>query len=162
MARIEFEGNLGSAPEMRFTKAGTPVLGFRVADSKSKKNDQGGWDEIANQWLSVSVWGSLGELLLEKLDKGTRVRVIGEFYVREYDGNNGPGFSLDVKAWGVDILSKPKQESGRNSSGGFGGTPTNGSWTPDAGAAPGGWGAPSGGAAGGWGTGAPAGDEPPF
>lgn len=110
MARIEFEGNLGSPPEMRFTPAGSSVLSFRVADSKSKKNDSGGWDKVSEQWLNVSVWGSLGELLADKLDKGTRVRVIGEFYAREYEGKNGPGISLDVKAWGVEVLSKGRTQ----------------------------------------------------
>lgn len=130
MARIEFEGNLGSAPELRHTQSGSAVLGFRVADSKSRKTESGDWEKLAEQWLNVSVWGSLGELLEQKLDKGTRVRVIGEFYIREYDKQDGSrGYSLDVKAWGVDVLSKPRQVS----------APANGSWTAD-GAAGGGWG----------------------
>ena len=147
MAEITFTGNLGSAPELRHTTNGSTVLGFRVADSKSKKNDQGGWDEIANQWLNVSVWGSLAELLADKLDKGTRVRVVGEFYAREYEGKNGSGISLDVKAWGVDVLSKPKQSaapaSSGSSAGGWGapapgGPGAAGAWTP-----PDPWGAPA-------------------
>lgn len=147
MARIEFEGNLGNPPEMRFTQSGSSVLSFRVADSKSKKNDSGGWDKVSEQWLNVSVWGSLGELLADKLDKGTRVRVIGEFYAREYEGKNGPGVSLDVKAWGVEVLSKGRtnqQQSTQQPAQSQG-------WGGQQAPADDPWGAPTGG--GGWGNG---------
>ena len=106
MARIEFEGNLGHQPDLRFTRGGDPILAFRVADSKSRKTESGEWETISEQWLNVSVWGPLAEHLSARLDKGTRVRVVGEFYVREYEHNGEMRQSLDVKAWGVDVLTR--------------------------------------------------------
>ena len=63
MARIEFEGNLGHQPDLRFTRGGDPILAFRVADSKSRKTESGEWETISEQWLNVSVWGPLAEHL---------------------------------------------------------------------------------------------------
>lgn len=109
MADIIFTGNLGADSELRFTPSGSAVLNFRAADSKSKKNDQGGWDKITEQWFSVTIWGSMAEHLVDKLRSGVRVKVYGEFYQRAYEGKNGPGISLDVKASAVEIMTPKTQ-----------------------------------------------------
>lgn len=116
MAEIVATGNLAADAELRFTPAGSPVLNFRIGDSKSKKNgDQ--WETVAQNWFNVTVWGTLGEMLADKLTKGTRVKITGEFYQREYDkkDGSGKGVSLDVNAWGVNII--PKRDN--NGGGGF-------------------------------------------
>ena len=84
MAKIEATGNIGADAEVRFTKSGAPVLSFRMADSKSRKRpDDGEWEKVAEQWLSVSLWDD-AEHYAPLLTKGTRVTVWGEFYAREY------------------------------------------------------------------------------
>lgn len=105
MADIIFTGNLGANSELRFTPSGSAVLNFRAADSKSKKNDSGGWDKVTEQWFNVTLWGSMAEFMVDKLQSGVRVKVYGEFYQRAYEGKNGPGISLDVKASAVEVLT---------------------------------------------------------
>jgi len=111
MAEIIATGNLAADAELRTTQSGRSVLNFRIGDSKSRKNDQGGWDKIAENWFNVAIWGELAEFYAKQLTKGTRVTVTGEFYQREYDKNDGSGkgVSLDVTAWGVRII--PKRDS---------------------------------------------------
>lgn len=107
MAEISFTGNAGADGALRFTPSGAAVYELRIADTKSKKLDNGEWQEIATQWLNVSVWGKLAEHLAEQnITKGTRVKVVGEFYAREYEHNGEKRQSLDVKAWGVDVFAK--------------------------------------------------------
>ncbi|WP_413455967.1 single-stranded DNA-binding protein [Glutamicibacter sp. FR1] len=116
MAEIIATGNLADDAQLRYTTNGSPVLNFRIGDSKSKKNgDQ--WETIAQNWFNVSVWGSLAEFYADKLTKGTRVKITGEFYQREYDKKDGTGkgVSLDVNAWGVHVI--PKRDN--NNGGGF-------------------------------------------
>lgn len=116
MAEIIATGNLADDAHLRYTQNGSPVLNFRIGDSKSKKNgDQ--WETIAQNWFNVSVWGSLAEFYADKLTKGTRVKITGEFYQREYDKKDGTGkgVSLDVNAWGVNVI--PKRDN--NNGGGF-------------------------------------------
>lgn len=107
MADVIFTGNAGADGQLRFTPSGAAVYELRIADTKSKKLDNGEWEEIATQWLNVSVWGSLAEHLATlDIKKGTRVKVVGEFFAREYEHNGQTRQSLDVKAWGVDVFQK--------------------------------------------------------
>ncbi|WNM64561.1 SSB protein [Arthrobacter phage MidnightRain] len=108
MAEIIFTGNLGADAKMTYTRSGSPVLNFRVGDSKSKKLDNGDYETVAQNWFNVELWGSIAEFLAEQLLKGVRVKVYGTFYVREYDGRNGSGISLDVKASAVEVLTSHK------------------------------------------------------
>lgn len=121
MAEIVATGNLGADAELRTTQSGRSVLNFRIGDSKSKKNDQGGWDKIAENWFNVAIWGELAEFYAKQLTKGTRVKITGEFYQREYDkkDGSGKGVALEVTAWGVNII--PKRDN--NNGGGFNAPP---------------------------------------
>ncbi|AYN55844.1 ssDNA-binding protein [Arthrobacter phage Auxilium] len=133
MAEIIFTGNLGADAKMTYTRSGSPVLNFRVGDSKSKKLDNGDFETVAQNWFNVELWGSIAEFLAEQLLKGVRVKVYGTFYVREYDGRNGSGISLDVKASAVEVLTSYKDRQkiagnhpGAQPGGGFGGGQTSG------------------------------------
>ncbi|MHA7227868.1 single-stranded DNA-binding protein [Glutamicibacter soli] len=161
MAEIKAIGNLAADAQLRYTPSGSPVLNFRMGDSKSKKNgDQ--WETVAQNWFNVTVWGSLAEHLGDKLSKGVRVEIVGEFYQREYDSRDGgKRISLDVNAWGVRVITLHKDRSAGatdpapHQSGAYGVPQSN--QPPQGGA----WGAQSAqGNAGGWGT-PPQGQQPP-
>jgi len=112
MADIKFTGNLGRDAELKYTKSGSPVMSFSVADSKSRKLDSGDWETLAEQWLECTIWGSLAEYYDGKLTKGSRVTVYGDFMSRKYEAKDGSkGTSLDVNVKGVDILPS---KNGRN------------------------------------------------
>lgn len=162
MAQIDFTGNLGADAELRHGNDGSPVVNFRVADTKSKPDGNGGWQKSKEQWINVALWGEAAEFYGPKLVKGSRVRVFGEFYAREYEGNNGKGIALDVTAQGISIFP-PRKNQQQGNGGGFnngGGNatppPNNGNWNAPA-ADP--WGAPAGGNGG---FGNPGQTEPPF
>ena len=116
MANINFVGNVGKDSEIRFTKSGRPVLNFSVADSKSKRLDNGEFEEIASQWFNVSLWGDEAEFYSERILKGTRVEVFGEFYSRKFDSQSGPGTSLDVTAKGVNVFPPRNGQGQRQAS----------------------------------------------
>ncbi len=117
MADIKFTGNLGRDAELKYTKSGSPVMSFSVADSKSRKLDNGEWETLAEQWLNCTIWGSLAEHYDGKLPKGTRVTIYGEFYSRKYENKDGtPGVSLDVNVKGVDIMPSRNSGGGNRSS----------------------------------------------
>ena len=169
-------GNLTSDPELRFTPSGAAVANFTIASTPRT------FDRQANEFkdgdtlfLRCSVWREAAENVAESLTKGMRVIAQGNLTMRAYttkEGENRTSTELQVQEIGPSLKSASAKvtrtargngEGAANRGGGFGGTPTNGSWTPDAGSNAGAWGAPAGGTAGGWGTGAPTGDnEPPF
>ena len=150
MADIKFTGNLGREAELRFTLSGRAVLNFSVADSKSRKLDNGEWETTAEQWLNCAIWGELAEFYADKLPKGTRVTVYGDFMSRKYEAKDGtPGVSLDVTVKGLDIL--PSRNGGQRS----GGQSSQGGQQQDD---P--WATPAASNAGAWGNGPD--NDPPF
>ena len=136
MADIKFTGNLGRDAELKYTKGGSPVMSFSVADSKSRKTDGGEWETLAEQWFNCEIWGSLAEFYDGKLTRGTRVTIYGDFMSRKYEAKDGSqGLSLDVKVKGVDILTRSngggqqRQQTQQASGGGWGGETSNaGGW----------------------------------
>ncbi len=171
MAEIIATGNLAADAELRTTPSGRSVLNFRIADSKSKKNNQGGWDTLAENWFNVAIWGELAEFYAKQLTKGTRVKITGEFYQLEYDkkDGSGKGVSLDVTAWGVNII--PKRDN--NNGGGFQQAPQQSAPPQNPPQQGQGWNAPAAdpwstggnpaqGNSGGWGNPQPGNNEPPF
>lgn len=151
MADIKFTGNLGKDAELKYTKGGSPVMSFSVADSKSRKLDNGEWETLAEQWMNCTIWGPLAEFYDGKLTRGSRVTVYGDFMSRKYEAKDGTtGTSLDVNVKGVDIFPS------RNGGGQQGG----GGQRQQSGQQGGGWGGGNSNA-GAWGNG-PADGEPPF
>lgn len=126
MADIKFTGNLGRDAELKYTRSGSPVMSFSVADSKSRKTDSGNWETTAEQWFNCEIWGSLAEHYDGKLTRGTRVTIYGDFMSRKYEAKDGSqGLSLDVKVKGVDILTRnnggqQRQQQQASQGGGWG------------------------------------------
>ena len=134
MADIKFTGNVGKDAELRWTPSGRPGLNFSVADSKSKKLDNGEWETLAEQWLNCAIWGDLAEFYAEKIKRGSRVTVYGDFMSRKYETKEGvPGVSLDVTVKGVDIMPS---KNGSGQQGGNRGGQSNGGQQEDPWATP--------------------------
>lgn len=74
--KIVIAGHLGSDPEMRYTPKGTQVTNFSVATNRVWKDQQGEKHEEVT-WFRVNVWGRMGEVCNEYLQKGRPVLVEG-------------------------------------------------------------------------------------
>lgn len=106
MADITFTGNLGKDAELAYhPQSGNPRLTFSVADSKSKRNGNE-WETVAEQWLRCTLWGPDAEHYCDRLRKGARVQVFGEFFAREYEHNGVQRTSLDVTVRGLSVINK--------------------------------------------------------
>ena len=107
MANIEFTGHLGQDPELRFQPNGKAVLSLSVAESHSKRNPGGGWDDDGTTWWRVTVWERAAETLADVLRKGDRVLVIGTVRSREWEDRDGQKrTSYDVNARTVAVVPK--------------------------------------------------------
>ncbi|MEV8149921.1 single-stranded DNA-binding protein [Arthrobacter sp. NPDC080073] len=109
MAKIEFTGNLGGEPAIDFKRSGNACLTFNVADTKGKKDGQGNWDKSQEQtqWFRCTLWGPDAEYYIERLRKGARVTVHGDFMSREYVDRDGVNWtSLDVTVRGLSVVNK--------------------------------------------------------
>ena len=113
MSNVTVIGQI-SDPELRFTTAGKPVLGFSLAQNHRRKDQSGEWQDDGTTWRKVTVWDKKGEHLAEHLSKGMRVIVTGEERIREFEkkDGSGKGQSLELNAKEVGIV--PKMNQGGN------------------------------------------------
>jgi single-strand DNA-binding protein len=108
-------GNLGQAPELRYTGSGTPVCNLRIATNESYK-DQSGQLVEKTEWHSVVAWSRLAEICGEYLKKGSQVFIEGSLQTRSYDDRDGnTRYVTEIKAREMMMLG------GRGSEGGYSG-----------------------------------------
>jgi single stranded DNA-binding protein len=84
--QVTIQGRLGQMPELRFTNGDEPkaVLNLSVAISNDWYDDKKcDWVKVDPTWMNVTVWGDAAERLVDKLAKGTLVRVMGKLNTRK-------------------------------------------------------------------------------
>lgn len=101
-------GNLGKAPEMRYTANGNAVTNFTVAVSRSWGDEAGRREET--EWFTVICWNKLAEVTGQHLDKGRKVYCSGRMATRSWDGPDGvKRYRTELVADKVLFLDKGSQ-----------------------------------------------------
>lgn len=99
-------GNLGAAPELRFTPSQQAVANFRIATNE-KWTDKSGQKQERTEWHRIVVWGKLAELCGQYLSKGRTVYVEGRLQTREWlDKEQRKNYTTEVVAQTVQFLDK--------------------------------------------------------
>ena len=102
--RVVLTGNLMRDPVLRNTSSGTPVCGLRIASNTRRKTSDGEWVDKPN-YLSVTVWGALGENCHRFLAKGRPVAIDGRLEWREWEAQDGTRReSVEIVADSVQFL----------------------------------------------------------
>ena len=85
--KVLLVGNLTRSPELRYTSAGTPILGFGLACNRKFK--QG--DELKDEVLFIDCveFGQTAETHAQAIDKGYQVLVEGRLQQRRWEGEDG-------------------------------------------------------------------------
>ncbi len=91
-------GNLGAAPELRYTANGVGVATFNVACNRTYTDSNGDRQEDT-QWFTVVCWQKLAETVSQYLDKGRKVYVQGRMQNRSWEGQDG------VKRYKMEIVA---------------------------------------------------------
>ena len=95
-AEVQFTGNLGGDPELRFLPDGTAVASFSVAVTGRKKSGNEYVDDVT-AWYRVTCWKYDAEAAVENLRKGSRVHVVGVLKPTPYTAKDGTErLSLEV------------------------------------------------------------------
>lgn len=111
-------GNLGKAPQVRYTQDGRPVATLSVATTETW-TDKGGNRQERTEWHSVNVWGKTAEACGEYLEKGSQVHVEGSLRSREYADKEGVSRKVwEVQADQVTFVGARKPQDDRQGSGG--------------------------------------------
>lgn len=111
--QCNFIGNLGKDPEIRYMPNGDPVANFSIGCNENWK-DKNGDKQERTEWVRVSAFGKLAEIIGEYLKKGSQVFISGRMQTRKYhdkDGNDR--YTTEIVANEMKMLGgKPERSAG--------------------------------------------------
>ena len=82
--KVILVGNVGKAPEVRYSPSGTPVANFSLATNERFKDRNDEWQE-RTEWHSIVAWQRLAEIVGEYVAKGSKVYVEGKLQTTSWD-----------------------------------------------------------------------------
>lgn len=83
-----FIGNLGKDPEVRYMTNGDAIANFSIGCNESWK-DKTGEKQEKTEWVRVSAFGKLAEIIGKYLVKGSQVYVSGKMQTRKWQDKDG-------------------------------------------------------------------------
>lgn len=106
----------GIVADPRWATPGQNRVGnLTVRAGRSKKNDQGGYDQLSSTPYDIACWNEVHDLLAaQSPEKGSQVRITGTVTgVRTYQDQQGQTqASVEVRAEGVKVFPKRQQQGG--------------------------------------------------
>ena len=105
-------GNLGRAPELRYTQNGQPVANFSLATSEQWTDKNSGEKVEKTEWHRIVVWGRSAEHCSQYLAKGRTVYIEGRLQTREWEDKEGQKRSTtEINAQTVQFLGGPRGQN---------------------------------------------------
>lgn len=81
---VQLIGHLGSNPELKEAKNGSPYLLISLATNDNYVNSSGDW-ESKTQWHRLIAWGKMAQKLSENCEKGDQIIVRGKLEHHQYE-----------------------------------------------------------------------------
>lgn len=109
--RWEGIGRLGNDPEVRYLPNGNAVASLSVACGDDYKNKDGEKVE-RTEWVRLSAFGKLAEIIGQYVKKGSRIYAEGKFTTRSWDDDKGvKHYSTEILLSNMQMLdSKPQDD----------------------------------------------------
>lgn len=95
--RFECIGRLGNDVELRYTPAGTAVANLSIAVGDDYKDKQGNKVEVT-EWVRVSAFSKLAEVMGEYLKKGSKVYIAGKLKTRKWEKDGQTHYATEIHA----------------------------------------------------------------
>ncbi len=125
--KVILVGNLGRDPETRYTQSNTAVTTLTLATSESWRDKATGENQERTEWHRVVLWGRLGEIAGEYLQKGRQVYIEGKLQTRKWQDQSGQDrYTTEIVASEMQMLGGRQGGSAPLDDGGFGGPPGDG------------------------------------
>lgn len=100
-----FTGRLGKDPEVRHLNNGDAAVNISIAVGKKWKDKNSGDMKEQTTWVPVSFFGKTAELVGQYCQKGSHIRVTGEFSVRKYTDRDGnEKFATEIRGQDLQLL----------------------------------------------------------
>jgi single-strand DNA-binding protein len=111
---ITVKGNVGSDPELKFSKNNTAYVTFSVAYTpRTKENDN--WVDGETMWFRVVQFGVKAEATTDMIKKGDGVLVTGSMKQSTYTDKEGKErTSLEINALDVGLVPRLVKNSNQS------------------------------------------------
>lgn len=86
--QCNFIGNVGNEPDMRYLPSGEAVANLSLAVNETWKDKQGQKQEHT-EWVRISFFGALAEVISKYVHKGDPLYVSGSLKTRKYTDKEG-------------------------------------------------------------------------
>ena len=107
--QCQFIGRLGKDPVIRRTQSGDAVASFSLACGWKVKDKEG------TEWIPVTAFGKLGEIVEKYLHKGSLVFIQGKFKTDKYtDANGVDKYTTKIYAETIQMLGGKSDKSADN------------------------------------------------
>lgn len=115
---LDITGNLTKDADITFNERGTATARGTVAANRSKRDDQGNWQNVETHFQRFIAWGDNAQLLADA-GQGAQVRLVGRLVTDQWEDRQGEKHSMpNLK---VDFASVVKRKDQQNRGGGQGG-----------------------------------------
>ena len=110
--QCNFIGRLGNDVETRYLPTGKAVANISIAVGESWKDQQGQKQE-RTEWVRVTAFDKLAEIMAQYLRKGSKVYVSGKMRTTKFTGQDGvEKYSTEIVANDMQMLdSKPEGQN---------------------------------------------------
>jgi len=109
--RAMLSGRITNEPELRQSANGTAVLKFGIAVNRSRKNQQGDWEEVPN-FFDCVMMGNRANGLSKYLHKGMKVAIEGELRQDTWTAKDGSKRSkVEIYVNNLDFMDSKQQTS---------------------------------------------------
>lgn len=111
-ATVVLVGHLGSAPELRYTQAGSAIAIFNIGVNDGKRTGEGEFQEHTS-WYRVAAFGRNADAA-SAAEKGNLVQVIGRLSTSIWlpSDDREPRVNLDVAADSFMLLERKPESDG--------------------------------------------------
>ena len=106
--QCNFIGRLGRDPETKYAQNGDAVCNFSLACSEQWKDKQGDKQE-KTEWVNVVIWGKLGEVAGQYLQKGSLCFISGKMSTRSWENDGEKKYATEIVAREMKMLSSKKE-----------------------------------------------------
>ena len=107
--KVTLIGNLGADPEQRFMPNGNAVVTLSVATTMSWKDKTTNEKKSETEWHRITMFGSLGEIAVKYLTKGSKVYVEGRIKTTKYNKDGVDHYATGIISDVMKMLdSKPE------------------------------------------------------
>ena len=124
---LTISGGLVRDAELTYTPNGAAVTGFTIAQSDSRKNEQGDWETTRNLYLDVTMWNENPQYkqnpipwaeIAGRLQKGDKVAVRGKLHTRQWEKDGQKRSKVEFLATELylipDVPQQPAKQGGYN------------------------------------------------